>query len=181
MLCLWTKIVKLKPAPLHNAVFMPLIPTMAVVIAALLHKLSAEIVLEIYFPPAHTLLLSLAVACLFSLPFCPNFPFISCSFLASIGGQEINSCLPLIRWCMKLLGAMKSHAAQRVGYGKWGREQSAGEESGMFWQAVLKDRWAALQMLACNNGSRSHFHRFFEPGTLPLGNQFHASPPSMSW
>lgn len=49
MLCLWTKIVKLKPAPPHNAVFMPLIPTMAVVIAALLHKLSAEIVLEIYF------------------------------------------------------------------------------------------------------------------------------------
>lgn len=54
MLCLWPKIVKLKPAPLHNAVFMPLIPTMAVVIAALLHKLSAEIVLEICFFLQHT-------------------------------------------------------------------------------------------------------------------------------
>lgn len=78
MLCLWTKTVKWKPAPLHNAVFMPLIPTMAVVIAALLHKLSAEIVLEIYFPPTHTSLsylrLSLAVARLFSLPFI-SFPF----------------------------------------------------------------------------------------------------------
>lgn len=159
--------------------FMPLIPTMAVVIAALLHKLSAEIVLEIYFPPTHTSLsylrLSLAVARLFSLPFV-SFPFPSAltfpSFLSPFSS---------IRWCMKLLGAMKSHAAQRVGYGKWGREQSTGKESGMFWQAALKDRSAALQMLACNNGSRSHFHRFFEPGTLPLGNQFHASPPSMSW
>lgn len=53
-MCSWTKIVKLEPAPLHNVVFMPLIPTMAVVIAVLLHKLSAEIVLEIHFPPAHT-------------------------------------------------------------------------------------------------------------------------------
>lgn len=70
---------KLKPAPLHNAVFMPLIPTMAVVIAALLHKLSAEIVLEIYFPPAHTslcliysFLLQLLVS--FPLPSPPTFP-----------------------------------------------------------------------------------------------------------
>lgn len=67
------------------------------------------------------------------------------------------------------------------GKGNWGRAESAGGESGMFWQAALKERWGALQMLACNNGSRSHFHRFLEPGTLPLGNHFHASPPSMSW
>lgn len=164
---------------------MPLIPTMAVVIATLLHKLSAEIVLEIYFPPAHTslsyLLLSLAIARLFSLPFCPNFSLHFSLLPCLYRAQERNSCLPLIRWCMKLLGAMKSQAALRVGYGKWRRERSTGEESGMFWQAALRDRSAAPQMLACNNGSRSRFHRFFEPGTIPLGNQFHASPPSMSW
>lgn len=182
------EIVKLKPAPLHNAVFMPLIPTMAVVIAALLHKLSAKIVLKMYFPPARMslhLIFSVLLLLLISLPFRSHFPFISLfpsilltfSFISLFliylyRGQEMNSCLPLIRWCMKLLGAMKSRAAQRVGNG---------EESGMFWQAALKERWGALQMLACNNGSRSHFHRFLEPGTLPLGNHFHASPPSMFW
>lgn len=79
--------VKLKPAPPHRSIFMPLISTMAVVIAALLHKLPAEIMLEMYFPPAHTSLHLIysppAVACVFSLPFCPDFPFITLSFLAS--------------------------------------------------------------------------------------------------
>lgn len=94
MLCLWPKIVKLKPAPLHNAVFMPLIPTMAVVIAALLHKLSAEIVLEIcFFSPAHTslcliysFLLQLLVS--FPLPSPPTFPSVLSPSLPLRGNKK---------------------------------------------------------------------------------------------
>lgn len=87
------EIVKLKPAPLHNAVFMPLIPTMAAVIAVLLHKLSAEIVLKTYFPPAHMslhLIYSFLLWSLISLPFrSPDFsPLFLSSLFASIGDKK---------------------------------------------------------------------------------------------
>lgn len=78
---------------------------MAVVIAALLHKLSAEIVLKMYFPPARMslhLIYSFLLLLLISLPFRSHFPlyfslpfpsphffplFLS-SFFASIGDKK---------------------------------------------------------------------------------------------
>lgn len=105
----------------------------------------------------------------------PLFLSLSHFSVLHLWGQVMNGVPALIGWCMMLLSRMKTYITQRTGNRKGEKEEeSAGVErdTEMFWQAALKERKdrGVLQMLACNNGSRSQFHWCLNRGTLPLGN-----------
>lgn len=113
----------------------------------------------------------------FTPPLSPHLPFLlSLSHLSvsPLWGQEMSSFPALIGWCMKLLGGMKAYITQRIWNRKEGERMRRRRRDGeMFWRAPLKGRrWGeTLQMPPRNNGSRSQFHWFLNPGTLPLGNR----------
>lgn len=145
---LWRGFLKLEPAPLSKTlVLVPLTPSMGVLIAAILQKMSIEFLTKCAFSQAHTAvtfnemtvsshsLCSLAVPLLISLlPYPPISLSFSLSFshlsVLHLWGQVMNSFPALIGWCMKLLGGMKEHITQRIWNGKVVKgEESAGGET----------------------------------------------------
>lgn len=172
----------------ETLVLVPLTPSKGAVIAAILHKLSIEFLPKcaflhhiqpsvlmkwqchlIHCVPLLSLcsLLSSLILPL-SLSFSPSLSYLCFSHL---WGRVMNIFPALIGWCMKLLGRMKAYITQRIWNGSGGKNSRSWDPE-MFWHVALKQRgWGALQMLPCNNGSRSHFHWcLLHPGTLPLGN-----------
>lgn len=141
------RILKLEPALLSETlVLVPLTPGMGVLIAAILHKLSIEVVPKcVFFSRAHTAvtlnemtvsshsLCSPAIPCslLFSLIHPSHFLSLSLSHLSvlHLWGQVMNGVPALIGWCMMLLGGMKAYITQRTWNGKGEKgEESAGVE-----------------------------------------------------
>lgn len=178
-------ILTFKPAPLsERLVFVPLIPSMRVLISATLHKLRVEFVLFLEHIQPSLLMIwqchlnySVPLLSLFSLlsSLILPFPFLSLPFsslcFASVGTR--NEQLPCSDWMMyEVIRWDESvHSSTDMKWERRERIQCRRRDTEMFWQAALKERrWGELQMLACNNGSRSQFHWFLNPGTLPLGN-----------
>lgn len=162
------RILKLEPALLSETlVLVPLTPRMGVLIAAILNKLSIEVVPKcVFFSSTYSR---------HSYP--PFYLYFSRSHFSvlHLWGQVMNGVPALIGWCMMLLSRMKAYITQRTGNRKGEKEEESAEverDIEMFWQAALKERKdrGVLQMLAWNNGSRSQFHWCLNRGTLPLGN-----------
>lgn len=184
LMCAGAVVRTVEPEPAllsETLVLVRLTPSMGVLIAAILHKLSIEFLPKCAFfspSPAHTALHEMSVSSHSLFPRCPSarfcpprsshFPFflsVSHLSLLNLRGQLMNGFPALIGWCMMLLGGMKANITQRVWNGK-------GEESERVETEKCFDRrlWKQKDVHACNNGSRSQFHWCFSPGTLPLGN-----------
>lgn len=173
--------VESEPALLSETlVLVRLTPSMGVLIAAILHKLSIEFLPKCaFFPsPAHTAVtlheMSVSSHSLFprcpSARFCPprssHFPFflsVSHLSLLNLRGQLMNGFPALIGWCMMLLGGMKANITQRVWNGK-GEESERVETEKCFDRRLWKQK--DLQRRRCMRVTMGVGHSFTDVSAL---------------
>lgn len=187
---------KSEPALLSETlVLVSLTRSMGVLIAVVLQKLSIEFLHPMSFSRARTTvaLNEMAVSshslfpcrplAHFSLPWFCHFPFflffspsLSHPSLLHLWGHVMNGFPALIGWCTMLLGGMKAYKTQRIWNGERGEKKKKKKLlEQRYWNVLTSSSerervGGVLQMHACNNGSRSHLHWCFNPGTLPSGN-----------